>query len=84
MREWKAAAPGGVSVPVWDVTAYGDTPDEVAFAVLDQVRAVTGPGPQLEIIPGYPGYSVRPVASPEECATGKAYRADVLVREIPA
>ena len=81
MREWKAAAPGGASVPVWDVTAYGDTPDEVAFAVLDQVRAVTGPGPRLEIIPGCP---VRPVASPEECATGKAYRADVLVREIPA
>jgi hypothetical protein len=59
-----------------NVTAFGDTPDEVELSVLDQAREAVGSLPRLEIVPCYP---VRFVSSAKERATGKAYRADVRV-----
>ena len=60
---------------------YGDTPEELEFAALDEARAFFGHEVRLAVVPNYA------VARPQSAATaakaaelGKTYRALVRVR----
>ena len=61
---------------------YGDTPDELEMAALDEARSFFGEGPRLEVVHSYEAVQVRPFHRVPAQFAGKKYQAAVLVRVV--
>lgn len=61
--------------------AYGDTPEELELAALDEARAFFGDDVRLAVVPNYAvARPQSPATAAKALAAGKIYRALVRVR----